>query len=288
MQPPGPRDRLISMKRALVTWSSPTLAGSNLGAGAAWLALAAGAGPMHPSHAAVEVSNVHQIRLLATPAPTNSYFVRLEGDVWWANVRQGRLVLNDDSGAEELELDFHGEQVEAGQRVHLEGNATITPVGAAFKLGARGPVVDNDGVHSMVEKSGAVFLTAGRRLIRVEWFNGVEKYGLSVEYQGPGLPRQKIPDSVLYRIQVNEAAGKSNWVHGLDFVCSEAPGEVLPDFYPATALKAGSVNNFQLEVMPRQEHIGLCFSGFLETANDGLYTFYTTSDDGSRLFVGAP
>jgi signal transduction histidine kinase len=62
----------------------------------------------------------------------------------------------------------------------------------------------------------------------------------------------------------------------------------LPDFNPATALKAGVVDNFQLEVIPRNEHIGLCFTGFLDITKDGLYTFYTTSDDGSRLFVGVP
>jgi signal transduction histidine kinase len=268
-----------------MTWTSRKPAGSKFAAGAAWLGLAAWAGPMYNSQAALEVTNVHQIRLLAAP-PTNSYFIRLDGDVWWANARQGRLVLKDDSGAEELELDWGGTPVEAGQRVHLEGNATIAPIGAGFKLGVRGPVVENDGVHSMVEKSGSVFLTAGRNPIRVEWFNGAEKYGLSVEYQGPDLPRQKIPDSALYRVDVNKATGSSNWVHGLDFVCSDAPGEMLPDFNPATALKIGVVANFQLEVIPRNEHIGLCFSGFLETAKDGLYTFCTTSDDGSRLFVG--
>ena len=34
---------------------------------------------------------------------------------------------------------------------------TITPAGPGFRLGANGPVVDNDGVHGMVEKSGVVY-----------------------------------------------------------------------------------------------------------------------------------
>src|ERR1039457_1833616 len=146
----------------------------------------------------------------------------------------------------------------------------------------------NDGVHGMVEKSGAVFLKAGRNPIRVEWFNGVEKYGLEVEYQGPALLRQKIPGSVLFRVQVDAASGVSNWVNGLDFRSSDAPAEILPDFNPLTALKTGTVDNFDLSVMTRPEHVGLCFTGFLEVLGDGLYTFYTTSDDGSRLFVGEP
>ena len=124
------------------------------------------------------MTNVSQIRLLAAQTPTASYTIQLEGDVWWANPLQGKFVLKDDSGAEELEMDFHGESVEPGQRILAGGNGTITPTGAGFRLGAKGPVVDNDGVHNMVEKSGAVFLKAGFNPLRVEWFNGVEKYGL--------------------------------------------------------------------------------------------------------------
>ena len=233
-----------------------------------------------------EVTNVHQISLLAAQVPKASYSIHLEGDVWWVNPTEGKLVLKDDSGAEQLEMDFHGEPVEAGQRVLLEGNGTITPTGAGFRIGTKGPVVDNDGVHDMVEKSGAVFLKAGRNPIRVEWFNGVEKYGLKVEYEGPGLPRQVIPDSALFGLNVESPGGASNRVSGLDFLCVEAPAEVLPDFNAATALTKGTVNNFDLRVMARPEHVGICFTGFLEVPRDGLYTFYTTSDDGSRLSVG--
>jgi signal transduction histidine kinase len=235
-----------------------------------------------------EITNVHQIRLLAAQIPKMSYSIHLEGDVWWVNPMQGKLVLKDDSGAEELEMDLHGESVESGQRVHLEGNGTITPIGAGFRIGAKGPVVDNDGVHDMVEKSGAVFLRAGRNPIRVEWFNGVEKFGLKVEYEGPALSRQKIPDSVLFRVQVDGSTGASNWVNGVDFRCCDATNEVLPDFNSLPVLKAGTVDNFDLSVIVRPEHVGTCFTGFLQVPRNGFYTFYTTSDDGSRLFVGEP
>jgi signal transduction histidine kinase len=242
----------------------------------------------HADQALIEVTNVRQIRLLAAQIPTSSYSIHLEGDVWWANPARGKFVLKDDSGVEELEMDLHGQSVESGQKIRLDGNGTIIPSGAGFKIGAKGPVVDNDGIHGMVEKSGAILLKAGRNPLRVEWFNGVEKYGLTVEYQGPSLPRQKIPDSALFRIQLDGASGISNWVNGLDFACFGTSAEVLPDFNPSTALKTGTVNNFDLGVITQPEHIGLCFTGFLNVPQNGLYTFYTTSDDGSRLFVGEP
>ncbi len=241
-----------------------------------------------PNQSSATVTNVSQIRLLANQTPNASYSIHLEGDVWWANSLQGKFVLKDHSGAEELETDFHGMSLESGQRIRLEGNGTIAPTGDGFRLGTKGPVVDNDGVHNMVEKSGAVFLKAGLNPLRVEWFNGVEKYGLSVEYKGPFFARHKIPDSSLFRIQADATTGASNLINGLDFVCSAAPAETLPEFNPKTAIKTGTVSNFDLSVIPKQEHVGLCFTGFLKVPQEGLYTFYTTSDDGSRLFVGEP
>src|SRR5262245_21739749 len=249
MQRQFSRPTLIRMCAPRLSWPFQGLVCSGLILGAGATVPKARSDQTLSNLPSAEVTNVHQIRVLATQTPTAAYSIRLEGDVWWANPTRGLLVLKDDSGAEELEMDLHGEALESGQRVHLEGNATITPAGAGFRIGAKGPVVDNDGVHGMVQKSGAVFLKAGRNPIRVEWFNGVEKYGLEVDYQGPSLPRQKIPGSALFRVQVDAASGVSNWVNGLDFRCSEAPAEVLPAFSPLTALKTGTVDNFDLRVM---------------------------------------
>jgi len=236
----------------------------------------------------VEVTNVHQFRLLAAQNPKTSYYIRLQGDVWWINPMQGKLVFKDDSGVEELEMDLHDESVASGHTVLLEGNGVITPSGAGFRVGAKGPVVDNDGVHDMIEKSGAVYLDAGRHPIRVDWFNGVEKYGLEVDYAGPGWPRQKIPSTALFRTEASPAGGTGRWVNGLDYRCYDVEGERLPAFSQLATVKSGVVSNFDLAVIYRKEHVGLQFTGYLEVPCAGVYTFYTTSDDGSRLFVGAP
>jgi signal transduction histidine kinase len=288
MQRQNQKDTLSPMRPASFIWSRQMWICCGLVIGAGLVTQVARADQSLNEQTLAEVTNVSQIRLLATQPPKASFSIRLEGEVWWANSEQGKFVLKDDSGVEELEMDLRGESVASGQKIRLDGNGTITPAGAGFKIGAKGPVVDNDGVHVMIEKSGAVFLKAGFNPIRVEWFNGVEKFGLNVEYQGPSLARQKIPDSALFRVQTDAATGAGNWTNGLDFQCSEASGESLLDFNPLTTLKTGTVSNFDLSVMVRQEHVGLCFMGFLEVPQDGLYTFYLTSDDGSRLFVGRP
>ena len=233
------------------------------------------------------VTNVSQLRHVADESPGVAHTFQLEGNVWWNNDAQGRFVLQDASGAVALEMDLPGAFPQFGQRVRLEGTATVARRSFALRVGAKGPVVDNNGVHGMIEKSGAVYLEAGRQPIRVEWFNGVEGFGLKVEYEGPGLPRQKIPDAALFRSQPN--AGDTNaQLNGLDFRCCEVAGNLLPDFATLPTLKSGVANNFNLDALPLKEHVGVVFTGFIAMPRNGLYTFHLKSDDGSRLFVGKP
>jgi len=58
-------------------------------------------------------------------------------------------------------------------------------------------VVDNDGLHGMVEKSGNVGLRAGRHPLKVEWFNAGGGMGLAVQWAGPRIDKQPIPAAAL-------------------------------------------------------------------------------------------
>jgi glucose/arabinose dehydrogenase len=60
-------------------------------------------------------------------------------------------------------------------------------------------VVDNDGLHTLLEKSGKIGLKAGYHRIVVEYFEQSMQQQLFVSYDGPGITKQPIPDSVLYR-----------------------------------------------------------------------------------------
>jgi hypothetical protein len=60
-------------------------------------------------------------------------------------------------------------------------------------------VVLNDSTHSMIEKTGTIRLTKGRHRIQVDYFEATGDEGLSLEIQGPGLPRQTVPVSLLFR-----------------------------------------------------------------------------------------
>jgi signal transduction histidine kinase/uncharacterized protein YdeI (BOF family) len=285
---PGANGYADAMRATFLAWPRLAITGCSLMLSAGLMTQTATAEQGMANPPAFDVTNVLQISRLSSADPKVSHAIHLEGTVWWANAAQGRFVLKDESGAAELEMDLAGQAVQPGQRVRVEGNGIIARRGAGFRIGAKGSVVDNNGIHDMAEKSGTVYLKAGRHPIRVDWFNGVEKYGLEVDYEGPGLPRQKIPDTALFRMQTDATIGASNWVNGLDYRCYEVTGEVLPDFGQLTAIKTGTATNFDLSVMARPEHVGLQFAGFLEVPRDGLYTFHTKSDDGSQLFVGGP
>lgn len=58
-------------------------------------------------------------------------------------------------------------------------------------------VVDNDGDHGVITKSGSIRLTEGSHPIRAEWFNGGGGFWLGAYIEGPGIPMQIIPPSML-------------------------------------------------------------------------------------------
>lgn len=59
-------------------------------------------------------------------------------------------------------------------------------------------VVDNDGLHASVEKSGTIALAAGYHPIRIDYFQSQGGDELQAEFSGPGIVKQTMPDSVLY------------------------------------------------------------------------------------------
>lgn len=60
-------------------------------------------------------------------------------------------------------------------------------------------VVNNDGDHGTIERSGSVELEPGYNHIKVEWFNGGGGYWLDAYYSGPGIAKQIIPVDKLFK-----------------------------------------------------------------------------------------
>ena len=231
------------------------------------------------------LTNLFQLRQSADEEPPVVHSFRIVAEVCDVDPTCGMLVLRDASGAEFIRLDLPDQRIEPGTTVCFEGE------GCAFKRIGFGLtviprlLVDNDGRHGVEVASGTKFLHAGINPITVQWFNGIGDLALNVEYEGPDLPRQRIPNSVLSRA-VKDATGATHFSAGLDFRCYEGAWESVPDFSKFRAANTGIATNFGLGVRTRSEGVGLEFNGFITIPRAGTYTFYVASDDGSRLFVG--
>jgi chitodextrinase len=60
-------------------------------------------------------------------------------------------------------------------------------------------LINNDGLHGMGELSQKIGLKAGLHAINIDFFQNAGGQGLQVSYSGPGIAKQVIPASVLYR-----------------------------------------------------------------------------------------
>jgi alpha-L-fucosidase len=74
---------------------------------------------------------------------------------------------------------------------------------------------------------------------------------------------------------------------GIAYVYFEGDWDEMPAFKKLHPSKRGSERNFSLAPRKDPEHFGFEYTGLIDIPQDGVYTFYTESDDGSRLYVGS-
>ena len=72
---------------------------------------------------------------------------------------------------------------------------------------------------------------------------------------------------------------------GVSYQYYEGSWSSLPNFANLKVLKTGISDDFNLTMADKTDGYALAFTGYLDIEEPGLYTFETTSDDGSALFV---
>lgn len=74
---------------------------------------------------------------------------------------------------------------------------------------------------------------------------------------------------------------------GMFYQYFEGAFQALPDFKTLKPTKTGTVQDFNAELLaaPRLNHYAIVYEGYLEIPADGMYYFYTRSDDGSKLYI---
>jgi signal transduction histidine kinase len=225
-----------------------------------------------------------EIRLAVAGSGRANASFRLEGTVCAVSSDGHLLALQDESDTLLLDCPSLPPGLASGERVLLEGEqCPLARDRHAIHLGTA-PLIEIRGNHAELSRSASVFLKEGMQPLRVQWYNGLNLFGLNLEYEGPGLPLQKIPGGVLFHDGAKgvpepglryESYLRDRWVDIADIDGVEAETQ-------------GTVPDLDIGVAPRTMNVGLSFSGRIKIPATGIYNFRLTSDDGSRLYVGEP
>lgn len=79
---------------------------------------------------------------------------------------------------------------------------------------------------------------------------------------------------------------KADQSSGINYTYYEGKWKSLPDFKSIDVVSSGSTKLIGLdEIKHREDHFAVVFEGYIKMDETGTYTFYTYSDDGSRLFI---
>lgn len=75
--------------------------------------------------------------------------------------------------------------------------------------------------------------------------------------------------------------------NGLNYKYYEGNFTQLPNFETLNVIRSGIAKKFDVEniAQNRIDHYAIKYDGFIDVPKDGLYTFYTHSDDGSKLYI---
>ena len=100
-----------------------------------------------------------------------------------------------------------------------------------------------------------------------------------------GNPVSGPASATFTKVTPSPSANVSGLVSGVKVAYYEGDWDVLPDFSKLKPVKEGVVSVFDISPRNQPEYFGLDFNGFLKVPENGVYSFSTDSDDGSRLFV---
>ncbi|MFO0836087.1 MAG: PA14 domain-containing protein [Phycisphaerales bacterium] len=144
-------------------------------------------------------------------------------------------------------------------------------------------VVKNDFLHNnMTEASGSIALAAGSHAFKVEYFAGSSYWGgLIASWQSSTLAKQVIPSTSF--------AGPLS----INYYDLPAGLSALPSFEARSPYKTSvlaqvnqpSTTGILLD-SERSDDLLAAFDGYFVAPTEGLYTLYTQSDDGSKLYIG--
>jgi hypothetical protein len=139
-------------------------------------------------------------------------------------------------------------------------------------------VVENDGLHALQERSGAIGLKAGKHALTVVFFEKAGSETLSVSWAGPCFAKQAIPVSRLYRVPLASGDGLAATYYDNEDFTGKTVSRIDPtinfDWGTSAPVAGFGVDTYSVR-----------WTGSVEAPATGTYTFTGRTDDGVRLWV---
>jgi len=94
------------------------------------------------------------------------------------------------------------------------------------------------------------------------------------------------PASLKYqKVTPAKAIEKKNVKPGLTYKYIEGEWDSLPDFNNLNPVSKGTIDDFVFTPRNQNDHFAFQYKGYIDIPIDGVYAFYTISDDGSCLYI---
>jgi len=101
-----------------------------------------------------------------------------------------------------------------------------------------------------------------------------------------GLSNSSISQRTYLPIALRQPDNPGAIIPGIAYSCFEGQWSQLPNFASLTAASTGTIASFVFPANVRADNFGVSFTGYISIPVNGAYTFFTNSDDGSRLYIG--
>ena len=100
-----------------------------------------------------------------------------------------------------------------------------------------------------------------------------------------GLPVSDIAEKAFKKEKPIPAIEVSNLQQGLSYKLYLGNWTKLPDFSQLTPVKTGIVDSLDLSPKLQPLYYGFVFNGYINVPETNVYTFFLTSDDGSKMII---
>lgn len=229
----------------------------------------------HYKVAVVQADNSYHLENGTNVGDANDYF-RLGGvsalsytrTGWWNSAYSGLQLRNIKAPADTIQVSYGS------------ANATDVSIKSTRSLGG---AVSPFGLRYYTQKSNGTFIATSTKGFSVDncTVDGVSQGPLSTYIFSDITEPHKIDFSFIHN-----AVELKDIVSTINYSYYQGTWSSVPDFSKLVPVKSGGLAGITLSIPGRvSDNFGIRYTGFIKALTDGEYTFYLTSDDGSRFLI---